>query len=142
MTDGIRGLRPAAWRHLSSAKNAKWTVQKNYPAQLEKWDGYKIEPLYSADALRTAIAERDEARARLADLVKPEESREWLPTKTIDRLQARAEAAEARLKEAKAVLGKARIYVEMIVTDQFADSGTDKADLAAIDAILGGSDAR
>lgn len=58
------------------------------------------------DALRTAIAQLEEARARLADLVKPEESREWLPTKTIDRLQAREEAAEARLEEAKAVLDR------------------------------------
>lgn len=39
---------PVAWRYISPAKDAKWTVQKNYPAQIEKWKGYKIEPLYAA----------------------------------------------------------------------------------------------
>lgn len=44
---------PAAWRYLSSAKNAKWTVQKNYPAQIAQWSGYVIEPLYARTAIRS-----------------------------------------------------------------------------------------
>ena len=42
---------PVAWRDLSPAKNAKWTVQKNYPFQIARWDGYRIEPLYAQAAL-------------------------------------------------------------------------------------------
>lgn len=37
----------AAWRYISGVKGAKWTVQKNYPADAAKWAAYTVEPLFA-----------------------------------------------------------------------------------------------
>lgn len=67
MTDpDTKALEAPAWRYISSVKNAKWTVQKNYPAQMEHWTGYKIERLYSEAEASTLRQERDEARLNAA----------------------------------------------------------------------------
>lgn len=41
------------------------------------------------------------------------------------------------LKLQRNILKRARVYLEMIVTDQHFDTGTDKEDLELIDLVLG-----
>ena len=68
MTDAPK---PDAWRYLSNAKGAKWTVQKNYPDQVAKWPGYTVEPLYSEavlTSLREEVAELRKERGQLLGL--------------------------------------------------------------------------
>lgn len=55
---------PVAWRYLSKAKNAKWTVQKNKPVNSFVAD-CEVEPLYPASAL---TAREDEIK-RLRDAI-------------------------------------------------------------------------
>ena len=70
MTDAPK---PDAWRYLSNAKGAKWTVQKNYPDQVAKWPGYTVEPLYSEavlTSLREEVAELRKALEPFAEIGK------------------------------------------------------------------------
>ena len=46
-----------AWRYLSGAPGAKWTVQKNHPKDVSRWPNYTVEPLYTASDLASARAQ-------------------------------------------------------------------------------------
>lgn len=70
MTDTaeMQEAEPVAWRYRSNAPKARWTVQKNFPAPVEKWDGYSVEPLYSQSDFDAMRAQRDEARDEIKRL--------------------------------------------------------------------------
>lgn len=70
MTDTaeMQEAEPVAWRYLSNAPNAKWTVQKNFPAPVEKSNGYSVEPLYSHAYVATLQAQITRLREALTDL--------------------------------------------------------------------------
>jgi exonuclease VII small subunit len=91
---------PIAWRYISNAKGAKWTVQKTRPAHIETWPGYTVEPCYSADALTakdTALAEALERNQKLGLSLNDAHA-------AFHRAEARAGTAEAALAEMRAEL--------------------------------------
>ncbi|QKC99226.1 hypothetical protein [Mesorhizobium sp. NZP2298] len=74
---------PIAWRFISNAKGAKWTVQKNFPTEVAKWPGYTVEPCYSAAALAakdTALAEMRAELERVKKALEPfaREAEAWV----------------------------------------------------------------
>lgn len=110
-----RDLKQAA--DIARVSLPKQTTQEHNALADAEWTmlAYASLQTNSADALASAIAERDEARAELSDTFVDENGTTWKrPTawayyavcKARDAHHAAQEAAEARLEEAKAVLGR------------------------------------
>jgi len=107
--------KPVAWRYRSNAPKARWTVQKNFPAPVEKWDGYSVEPLYSQSDFDAMRAQRDEAIRLLRQVslvlesLTPGGSEYISHSKVLDAYYADADACCRFVKEQKADGHKARI---------------------------------
>lgn len=97
-----------AWRYLSNAKDAKWTVQKNYPEQVAKWPGYTVEPLYSEASIVSLRGEIEGLRKER------KRANEVISEVSVD-LTARAMAAEAEVARMRD--GIERITLECLSED-------------------------
>lgn len=97
-----------AWRYHSGAKGAKWTVQKNHPVEVARWNGYTVEPLVTLSQAQSALAAM---REKLAIAERNRDAgRENFHTmqQAAHKLAQKLEAAEARANVAEEAENEAK----------------------------------